>query len=190
MAQPTIINAGNTGQRSGVEGGDDGSLQLKVGPAGAQVVGLEITSAGLVKAPAKNKIAFSAYQSVAQSITSSSWAKVNLQSEEFDTAAAFDSTTNYRFQPQVAGYYQFSGAVSPATTVTQLASAIYKNGVAFKYCFNTSATTVASAPVGTLIYLNGTTDYVELFVYCVGTSPALAPTPSATYFQGFLAVPD
>ena len=34
--------------------------------------------------------------------------KIVFNAKEFDTANAFDSTTNYRFTPQVAGYYQFN----------------------------------------------------------------------------------
>ena len=50
-----------------------------------------------------NAPAFSAYRLTDQSVTGSTWTKVQLGTEEFDTANAFDSSTNYRFTPQVAG---------------------------------------------------------------------------------------
>ena len=46
--------------------------------------------------------AFSAYQSSAQTLSSNTVTKIQFQTEEFDTANCFDSTTNYRFTPNVA----------------------------------------------------------------------------------------
>jgi hypothetical protein len=55
--------------------------------------------------------AFRAYKTSAQTISSSTFTKVSLQAESFDVTNAFDSTTNYRFQPTVAGYYQANGTI-------------------------------------------------------------------------------
>jgi hypothetical protein len=55
--------------------------------------------------------AFRAYNNANQNITASTFTKVLLQVEDFDTASCFDNTTNYRFTPTVAGYYQVSGSV-------------------------------------------------------------------------------
>ena len=38
------------------------------------------------------------------------YTKIQFNVEEFDTTNAFDSVTNYRFQPTVAGYYQMSAS--------------------------------------------------------------------------------
>ena len=68
-----------------------------------------------------NAPAFSATRtSTNQSFTSAVWTKVECQTEEFDTASAYDNATNFRFTPQVAGYYQVSGTLyftARATTV-------------------------------------------------------------------------
>jgi hypothetical protein len=45
-------------------------------------------------------------------ITSNTFTKVQINTEEFDTNSNFDSTTNYRFTPTVAGYYQVNGSVN------------------------------------------------------------------------------
>lgn len=75
--------------------------------------------------------AFSAYQSVSQSIAATTTTKVNLQSKEFDTTNAFDSTTNYRFQPNVAGYYSINGGVQYNGAGVNIAM-IAKNGTEVK----------------------------------------------------------
>jgi hypothetical protein len=136
--------------------------------------------------------AFSAYRASSnQTITANTFTKVQLNAEEFDTASCFDSTTNYRFTPNVAGYYQFSGAVTlSATSITLAVATIFKNGSEFKRGNDLRASLGSSCSpvVPALIYMNGTTDYVELYGYLTATgTTAVEAGLSATYFQGFLA---
>ena len=136
-----------------------------------------------------NGPAFSAYISANQSITTGTWTKVACNTEEFDTAGAYDNATNYRFTPQVAGYYQVSGGIVSTVASTLIISQVYKNGVAFKKLGNLRATISANTGAfGTaLIYLNGSTDYLELFGYIAGTSPSILDGGADNYFQAFLA---
>jgi hypothetical protein len=147
------------------------------------------------KVTANDGPAFSAYQSVAQSIPANVLTKVSLQSEEFDTANAFSSgtvvtngdTTN-RFTPQVAGYYQFNAAVGLTTTTTSLLATIYKNGSEYKRGALGGISSLQSANVSALIYLNGSTDYVELFIYQnIGSAVNTQASQATVNFQGFLA---
>lgn len=126
--------------------------------------------------------AFSAYQSSGQTLTGSTWTKIQFQTEEFDTANAFDSSTNYRFTPQVAGYYQVNSFVQVSSTNTSMWTAIYKNGSVFKYLTNSGSANVGSAGGSALIYLNGSTDYIEIYAQ-IGSGQALASTSLYTYFQ-------
>ena len=131
--------------------------------------------------------AFSAYQSSAQTLSSATLTKIQFQTEEFDTASCFDSTTNYRFTPNVAGYYLVSGHVQPDASYTAGVQAIYKNGSVYKYgSFNANATGVAQPSVTCLVYLNGSTDYVE-FYGSFTTGQAAVATSAFTWFQGHMA---
>lgn len=140
--------------------------------------------------------AFSAYVSTAtQTLTNNALTKILCQTEEFDTANAYDNTTNYRFQPAIPGYYHITGCVTTtgATANFQVFAAIYKNGSEFKrgaspYQSVSTPATMSSA-ASALVYLNGSTDYVELFAYASGTGTMSAVGNSAayTFFQGYLA---
>lgn len=136
--------------------------------------------------------AFSAYlPTAAQSVTSGVETKVSLSAEEFDTTNAFDSTTNYRFQPTVAGYYQMSwliDAISTGTTITVAYSILYKNGVVFKLgeYYGGPAVSRLILPGTALVFLNGSSDYLELFGNIVSTSPKFGFGVSNTYLSGVL----
>jgi hypothetical protein len=134
--------------------------------------------------------AFSAFQSSAQTVSAGTTTKVQLQTEEFDTANCFDSTTNYRFTPNVAGYYQVSFAVrTDAGTISALHATVFKNGVGAKSAqFTNTALAAFMGSASALIFLNGTTDYIELHTYS-GHSVALAASAAGTYFQAVLVRP-
>ena len=146
-----------------------------------------IPQAALAAGVAGNGPAFSAYQSTLQSVTGATFTKIQFQTEEFDTNSNFDSTTNYRFTPTVAGYYQISARVQFTSFVNQVALFIYKNGSNFKDLTNLLGTTSVFMGSGSvLVYLNGSTDYVELYGYVAATVNTQISS-STTYFQGFLA---
>jgi hypothetical protein len=128
--------------------------------------------------------AFSAYRNANQAITASTWTKVQFNTEEFDTANCFDSTTNYRFTPTVAGYYQFTGQVESSGNQAYLYTSIYKNGTEFKRS-STGNNVGTGNTISALIYMNGTTDYVELYVL-FASSLNVASGASVGYFQGVL----
>jgi hypothetical protein len=115
-----------------------------------------------------NMPAFSAYANAGQTVSAGTFTKVAINTKYFDTANCFDSTTNYRFTPNVAGYYQVNATVSFGTTgAGEIIAAIYKNGSI--YSRGTDAN-MASGTFGDslityneLIYFNGSTDYIELY---------------------------
>jgi hypothetical protein len=136
--------------------------------------------------------AFSAYQSVSQTFTSSTFTKIQLQTKEFDTNTNFDASTNYRFTPTVAGYYQINGQFNALASVSQtrIIAFIYKNGSTYKAGSDITVPTggvATRSTVSSILYLNGSTDYVELYGYIVGTGTITGSTVIYdTYFNGCL----
>ena len=131
--------------------------------------------------------AFSAYKGSGQSISSSTNTKVQFTSEQFDTANCFDSTTNYRFTPNVAGYYEMNVALAIQDAATNYYSDvyIYKNGSQY---LNTlfggggNGSSYFRGAGSTLIYFNGSTDYLEVYI-----NVNKAVTLDVVGFSGFLA---
>ncbi len=135
--------------------------------------------------------AFSAYATASNSLTNNTFVKISLNAEEFDTANYFDSTTNYRFTPLIAGYYQFSCAVNVNNAASGIIiTAFFKNGSEFKRCnqMNLNISSTNSPGGSALIYMNGSTDYLEL--YCLQNSGGTILTSSSgspyVYMNGSL----
>ena len=135
--------------------------------------------------------AFSAGAGSSQSISSGVWTKMQINTEEFDTASCYDNSTNYRFTPNVAGYYRFNGNYDILSgSPTRMIISIYKNGSEFKRGNDIGVSSGnlgggAGAVVTALIYMNGTTDYVELYCLLSGGG-SLVGSVNETYFQGNL----
>ena len=140
-----------------------------------------VNQAALATGVAGTGPAFSAYLSTAQSFSAGVATKVQCQTEEFDTNSNYDNTTNYRFTPTVAGYYQVNGCWTAASTGTNLSIIIYKNGSDFKRGQNIQAS-AAVVTVSALVYMNGSTDYVELYCNSAATQNAFTGA-NFTYFQ-------
>lgn len=170
-----------------IAGDTSGSITLSApAVAGTNTITLP-ASTGTVMV---NGPAFSASRTGSnQSISNATATKVQLNTEEFDTNSNFDPTTNYRFTPTVAGYYQINGAIGfNATTMTICIVFLYKNGSGYKRGTDLR-TTQSGDSVGVasaLIYFNGTTDYVELYGYINATvgSPIFVGSSDLTYLNG------
>jgi hypothetical protein len=137
--------------------------------------------------------AFSAYRSASSvTLVNASFTKIGINTEEYDTANCFDTSTS-RFTPNVAGYYSVSGnvlllGVGGVLTVGLLV--VYKNGTRFKDLgyYDGPATNGFMLNSSCQIYLNGTTDYIELYVLASGTSTVTyaGDFGQYTYFQASL----
>lgn len=108
------------------------------------------------------------------------WIKLSFDLEDFDPFGWFDSTTNFRFQPKIAGYYDISAGVQfgwPPTAGQTNIMGLYKNGVEYRL-FGTQITVNSTNQVSSgsaVVYLNGTTDYVEVYGYFPTATQAVAP---------------
>lgn len=128
-----------------------------------------VTQTKLASGVAGNGPAFYAYPSTNQNVVNNTFTKVTLDSELFDTANNFNTSTN-RFTPNVAGYYQINCRLSFLNTanMTDCFASLYKNGSEYARLGGaaTGGTASVSSPSGsTIVYMNGSTDYLELYAY-------------------------
>ena len=121
-----------------------------------------------------------------QSISNGVTTKIALNSEVFDPDGCYDPTTNFRFTPNKAGYYQLntSFAIGQSTTISRMTGDIFINGVQSNRPFDTENRSTFTGSGSTIIYFNGTTDYAELFVYMTGTGLVLSDGIAGTSFSG------
>lgn len=120
-----------------------------------------------------NMPAFSASLSSSQTISNNTDTVVLYDSEAFDTANAYTPATG-RFLPLVAGYYQINVNSSlSGSAITLASSAIRKNGIIVNYV-GTSAFAFNSTPYrlsgSSIVYLNGSTDYIDTTAYISATT--------------------
>lgn len=109
-----------------------------------------------------NGPAFSAYPtSASQTPTANTFTKVTLGSELFDTNGNFANST---FTPTVAGYYQINGTVGMGNVVSRLLVSLYKNGAEYIRGSDIYSAS-ASASICATVYMNGSTDYLDLYTY-------------------------
>lgn len=154
--------------------------------------GIGITNASGSVTIATSSPTFSAYGNAAQTLTAGVYTKAVLNAEDYDTNNNFDSTTNYRFTPTVAGYYQLNLKLSAASTtsLTRIIADFRKNGSGANNgrCLdigvNLGSFDILSA--SNLMYFNGSTDYCEIWVYLdgVGTLTISSNDKNTTFFQG------
>ena len=137
---------------------------------------------------AVNGPAFSVWLSRSQFVGAGRFIKATFQTKEFDTANCFDNTTDFRFKPPVAGYYQVSATLKNAQVGGgDWGAMIYKNGVLYKSGSEISLTGSVNlqSHVSALVYLNGSSDYLEVFAFCDYTTN-IAASQSASFFQGVM----
>jgi hypothetical protein len=145
----------------------------------------KMTKTNLFSGVAVNAPTFSAFLSTPQTILSNTTTKVNFQSENWDTNSNFD-TTNMRFLPTVSGYYQLTAGVTMGGAASTGVLYFYKNGSNYKQLTSIQAAAgQTSMSDTTLIFLNGSTDYVELFIN-IGVGQNLSAVSAETYFMGAL----
>lgn len=151
--------------------------KLAVG-ADATVLTADSTAATGMKWAAPSSTSGPAFRAkratTAQTPANATWTKVAFNSETFDTDNCFDSTTNYRFTPTKAGYYQISTTVQAVSNGAGKETYIrfYFNGAAIGYASGsqTSTYTIYVHNNSQVYYFNGTTDYMEVYGYIDDTT--------------------
>jgi len=169
--------------------GATGTLAIAQGGTGAAT----FAAAGLANTPA-----FFAFSNADQAVSDNTTTKVAANTEIFDSGD-YDATTNYRFTPTVAGKYFVYGAVfieNATTTLKQATGYIYKNGgnvAGNQNNFQNSYGYQFTATINTVLDMNGSSDYAELFGY-FDSSDGSAGTIEGhsslarTYFGAYLMI--
>jgi len=169
---------------------NSGVLQLASG-TGNLVTVPSVTGTAMVSG---NMPTFSAYQSSAQTYSSGVTVLVQFQTENWDTASCFNNTNAtvgsipaYAFLPNVAGYYQVNAVVRSNNTNQEAQVSIQKNGSPWinGSNINISSGTQAGSIASTIIYLNGTTDYIQAYMY-VGSTGTGSSGNQSTQFSASL----
>jgi hypothetical protein len=190
-ADTDLVKDGAAAIRTALGGVDTSFVDLKGGTTGqvlAKNSGTDMDFVWNTPAVASGP-AFYVYRTTSdQSITSATFTKVQLNAESFDTDNCFDSTTDYRFTPTKAGYYQLNASIySAGASMSRIIGTFYKNGSQYTRFqdLNLSSTTIQNSG-STLMYFDGSTDYAELYVYLTGTTLVVGqdPTASSTLFSG------
>lgn len=141
-----------------------------------------------------NTPAFEAYLASTQVISNTTVTKVNINTERFDTANAYDNSSNYRFTPQTAGKYFVYAHLNLQTDGKKIANAIpsiKKNGSGYtqsasNFANNTTSTTAIG--ISNVITMNGSSDYLEVFAYIEvydGAQARVTPEVAGSYFGAF-----
>jgi hypothetical protein len=169
-----------------ISGDSSGQVSLTVPSAAGTNTATLPAATGTVMVSG-NMPAFSAYASSGQTVTTGTWTKIQVNTKEFDTATCFNTST-YAYTPNVAGYYQVNAQLHMATGINgRLLCSIYKNGSIVKIGSDASNNNTLGVNLSILIYMNGSTDYIEFWGYQdAGSSKALDNSSAANYFQASL----
>ena len=141
-----------------------------------------------------NTPAFHAYLGSDQSPSDATWTTASIDTELYDTDGCF-ATDTYKFTPTTAGKYFFYGqaqiADNAADNMNLYAIAIRKN-TSYASMFQLDGRFTAwgdgfSATTATTLDMDGSSDYVTLYMYYDGASgsPTVMSTAMRTFIGGF-----
>jgi len=146
-----------------------------------------------------NMPAFGAYSNTNQTVSNNTGTVLSANTEEFDTAGCYNNTGStvtlnglsvpaYSFCPNIAGYYQINMSIQFGfSSLSRGLIQFLKNGSTFKRITDLNSS-INSICGGTLVYLNGTGDYVQAQGYLSGTGTLTfnGGTADISWFNGCL----
>ena len=142
-----------------------------------------------------NTPAFFADLSSSQTITTSTFTKVQFNNEILDSDSNYDNATNYRFTPTTSGKYYFFTRIECASSntndVMEILIQVRKNGSniiysAFSAYPDSPFHNYGDSAAG-IVSMNGSSDYLEVFSYVTagGTVVFKGSSTSPTYFGAY-----
>ena len=143
-----------------------------------------------------NAPAFQAYLNSSQSISDSTWTKVEFNTEQFDTNSDYDNSSNYRFTPTVAGKYYIYASIKPETgsndnNIDLVQMKIRRNGVDYsgmQFDFRSDSDgRKFQISASNVMDMNGSSDYAEVYGYlkCGTGTRVFAGGQDNAYFGGY-----
>ena len=143
--------------------------------------GLTMNSGNIVQASTAAP-SFAVNNNANQSVTANAETIAQFQTKQFDTAGAFNNTSStatlnglsvpaWAFMPPIAGYYTFSGTIRMQSCTGTNYGGFYKNGSRYNVGWYTDIAPSNGQIVSfsATLYLNGTTDYVQVFAALAGS---------------------
>ena len=181
----SIISAGTTsGTALNMTADTSGALQLATGASATTAITIDtsqnVTFAKGFTVGATAAPTFSAYQTTGTSLSAGTTTKVLFDTKKFDTNSNFASS---RFTPTVAGYYQMNACVFVSGTVSVLLTILSGSSESKSGSLtNIGGQGQSASMVSSVMYFNGSTDYVEIYVYSSNALTTL--NGQYTYFNG------
>jgi len=175
-----------------------GTSTLTLGSTNTTTIALK-SGATLTNFP-DNTPAFQAFKAANQTISQSTYTKIEFDTEDYDTDSCYNntsgtvtlngiSTPSYSFAPNVAGKYLIGAAVNAMTSTDfdTLLVSIFKNGTQVNRVINSSRH-FDSAMTSFIVTANGTSDYFDIQCYSeLSGGTTLQPTDSASRLMWFCA---
>jgi hypothetical protein len=102
-----------------------------------------------------------------QTVSANTETLLQFDTEVIDSDSCYDNSGgNYKFQPNVAGYYHFSSAIGGTNHSNQVYSIFYKkNGSTNLYVTESTSFIGYTHSQNYIEYMNGTTDYMQCWCY-------------------------
>lgn len=165
-----------TGEKiRGPQGGDTDTLKMVKN----EVVVLRCYQTGseqqwVVRSETRRTVSFHATRETSQAIPASTPTRVQYDVVQWDRASCYDSVTNYRHQPDAPGIYRYGAMIGLGNLDDNAVASLmlYKNGSLYKVLDRRKAAGVTPSLVlhgSALASMNGTSDYVEVYLEHDGT---------------------
>ena len=137
----------------------------------AAIAGSKLADASIPMTKLVNVYKFAVYRNGAQNCGNGSLAKVNFDTELYDTNNNFDNATNFRYVAPVAGYYHFDTYIKYVTGGSSASPilAFYKNGTIVRSLYESFFANNITITIGGGIDIQlAANDYIEVFLQGLG----------------------